>query len=96
MRIIKALKEQLEKLGKVDDAISADYSNKPSALSTLASRRALYDALLLLKSNVVAARTKMRAEILEVDFKQKTEENKEKTPDDPGQIGSDPAGQGGA
>ncbi|MBQ3695696.1 MAG: hypothetical protein II938_01835 [Alphaproteobacteria bacterium] len=66
------LKKELENLGAIDKGISAEYKTKPQALNTLASRRALHDALLLLKINVMAARTRVRAEILELDFKPKT------------------------
>ena len=69
------LKEQLKALGEIDKKISADYKNKPSALNSVASRRALHDALLLLKMNVMAARTRLRAETLELDFKTKTQRN---------------------
>ncbi len=68
------LKSQLVALGEIDGKISADYKNKPSALNSVASRRALYDALLLLKMNVMAARTKLRSETLELDFKPMTKE----------------------
>ncbi len=68
------LKSQLTALGEIEKKISADYKNKPSALNTVASRRALYDALLLLKMNVMAARTKLRSETLELDFKPMTRE----------------------
>ena len=68
------LKSQLAALGEIEKKISADYKNKPSALNTVASRRALYDALLLLKMNVMAARTKLRSETLELDFKPMTRE----------------------
>jgi hypothetical protein len=66
------LKSQLAKLGEIESKISADYKNKPSALNSVASRRALHDALLLLKMNVMAARTKLRAETLELDFRPMT------------------------
>ncbi len=69
------LKAQLAALGEIDEKISADYKNKPSALNSAASRRALHDALLLLKMNVMAARTKLRSETLELDFKVKTKES---------------------
>lgn len=88
------LKDQLSKLGSAESGISENYDNKPGALNTLASRRALYDALLLLKINVMAARTKLRAHILELDFKPKTKENEEeetKTPE-----GSGVSGRGGS
>jgi len=68
------LKSQLAALGEIESKISADYKNKPSALNTVASRRALYDALLLLRMNVMAARTKLRSETLELDFKPMTRE----------------------
>ena len=68
------LKDQLAALGEVENRISADYKNKPSALNSVASRRALHDALLLLKMNVMAARTKLRAETLELDFRPMTRE----------------------
>ena len=71
------LKEQLKALGEVEEKISADYKNKPSALNSAASRRALHDALLLLKMNVVAARTKLRSETLELDFKVKTKKSED-------------------
>ena len=69
------LKGQLAALADVDKKIDAEYDSKPQALNTLASRRALHDALLLLKLNVLAARTRLRSEMLELDFKPKTKEN---------------------
>lgn len=63
------LKRQLSSLAEMDAKIQAQYNSKNQALNTLATRRALYDALMLLKMNVLAVRTKVRAETLELDFK---------------------------
>jgi len=63
------LKKELAKLTDADQRINAEYGTKPKALNTAASRRVLHDALMLLKMNVMAARAKMRAETLELDFK---------------------------
>lgn len=63
------LKRQLSSLAEMDAKIQAQYNSKNQALNTLATRRALYDALMLLKMNVLAVRTKTRAETLELDFK---------------------------
>lgn len=88
------LKEQLANLGEIESRISAAYDNKPQALNTVASRRALYDALLLLKMNVVAARTKLRAETLELDFKPKKQEAEDTPPEeDDGGLLSPTGGQ---
>jgi len=62
-------KETLAALAQVDSKITPDYTNKTGAISTLAARRVVYDALMFLKMNIMAARTKMRAETLELDFK---------------------------
>ena len=66
------LKSQLAVLGEIENRISADYSTKPAALNTVAARRVLNDALWALKANVMAARTKLRSETLELDFKPMT------------------------
>ncbi len=63
------LKRQLSSLAEMDAKIQAQYNSKNQALNTLATRRALYDSLMLLKMNVLAVRTKVRAETLELDFK---------------------------
>ena len=55
-------------MSEADGLINAEYSTKPQALNTAASRRVLYDALTELKMNVIAARLKMRSEALELDF----------------------------
>ena len=71
------LKSQLDALSKVEQSISAEYKTKPQALNTVAARRVLHDALLLLKVNVMAARTRLRSEVLELDFKPKTTTDEE-------------------
>ena len=77
-RAIKALasalelKSTLDKLAASDAKFKADYNTLPSALASVASRRAQHDALMVLKLNVMAARNKMRSEAMEVDFKQHT------------------------
>ncbi len=63
------LKKQLNVLADVDAKIDAKYDNLPSSLSAEASRRALFGALMQLKLSIVAARTKMRSEALELEFK---------------------------
>lgn len=68
------VKEELAVLAEADTRISPDYTNKTSAVSTVASRRVLYDALMFLKMNVMAARAKMRAETMELDFKPVTKD----------------------
>ncbi len=64
-----SLKANLKDLAEIDSEITAQYDSATTALATLASRMAVYDALLVLRMNVIAARTKMRAETLELDFK---------------------------
>ena len=63
------LKEQLAVLAEADSRIKAEYGSKTQAVNTVSARRVLYDALMYLKMNVLAARTKTRAETLELDFK---------------------------
>lgn len=62
-------KATLSALASADAKVTAEYDSKTQAVATLAARRVLYDALMYLKMNVMAARTKMRAETLELDFK---------------------------
>lgn len=68
-------KRILAELNKIEGDVVAKYDNKTSSLNTFASRRSMYNALLLLRMNVAAARTKLRAHILELDFKPKTEDD---------------------
>lgn len=63
------MKDQLAVLAEADTRITAEYGSKTQAVSTVAARRVLYDALMYLKMNVLAARTKTRAEAMELDFK---------------------------
>lgn len=62
------MKETLAVLAEADGRISANYDSKTDAVATVAARRVLYDALMFLKMNVMAARTKLRAEAMELDF----------------------------
>ena len=62
------MKETLAALAEADGRISANYDSKTDAVATVAARRVLYDALMFLKMNVMAARTKLRAEAMELDF----------------------------
>ena len=81
-----SLKQQLKVLAEVDGKVSGEYGSQPQALNSLAARRVLNDALLLLKMNVVAARAKMRASALELEFKPLTRDidnSDEETPDNP-------------
>ena len=93
------LKQVLDELSKADGLIDAEYGSKPKALNTVAARRALHDALMLLKIDVMAARAKIRAETLELDFKPlKQKVTEDETPsekDEPKGPGSSD-GQGGA
>ena len=47
-----------------ESAIDTQYENKKSSLSTLAARRALFNALLIVKYQVARTRTRIRAESL--------------------------------
>lgn len=87
------LKSELANLADVETAISAEYGSKPKALNTVANRRVLHDALMLLKLNVIAARTRLRSEILELDFKPKTKENEEVASDSPPSLSPTSGGQ---
>jgi len=52
-----------------EDAIQNQYQNTKSTLATLAARRALFNALLIVKYQVARARTRLRSEALKVYLK---------------------------
>ena len=80
------LKQSLKELAGADALITAEYRTKPQALNTAASRRVLYDALTELKMNVVAARVKMRAETLELNFERISQNPTEDNTGDDGGV----------
>ena len=61
----KAYKELAEIASK---ATSGSYSNYSEAVSTVATRRLLLDALMALRKRVIAARVRARAETMEMDL----------------------------
>ncbi len=63
----KAYKELLDISEKLS---SENYSNYSNAVSTVATRRLLLDALMSLRKRVVAARVRARAETMEMDLKE--------------------------
>ena len=63
----KAYKDLLDISEKLS---SENYSNYSNAVSTVATRRLLLDALMALRKRVVAARVRARAEIMEMNLKE--------------------------
>lgn len=68
------LKELLTALASADARVSGEYGSKTQAVASVAARRVLYDSLMYLKMNVMAARTKMRSEAMELDLKPVTKD----------------------